>query len=301
VKSVSSNNAVYTFIGSSAASSRASSANPVAGKFNFPNTTQVSASARLPIENSKRPSSELSSNPKPLLASAQPLLLGFTQTDIPNNTHTPISCSASTGQLSGALEIPCIASNLHGTNQPSANNCQSSSVLDSTNKVDAADKVGSISTNNSTETSRPMLGGPSIDRMPQAINFITEDPLLSSGPSTRSRRKPLCSPLKPQRPAKSTRKNKATSLKQRHASLQNFYRTACTDFQALQQPVDQSTEIEFVEKFLQGMTYQKARDILRNELVQTHRSRVREAGKIEIICTFKDVGEALKSAGLVPK
>jgi hypothetical protein len=59
------------------------------------------------------------------------------------------------------------------------------------------------------------------------------------------------------------------------------------------------TEMEFVGAFLKGLRETKQRDVLVKELQKAHQCCTGKDGRVEIICEWEDVAEALVKAGLV--
>jgi hypothetical protein len=60
-------------------------------------------------------------------------------------------------------------------------------------------------------------------------------------------------------------------------------------------------EIDFVALFIKGIRESKTRQKLVNELQLIHPCRMKKDGKMEILCEWGDVREALVSAGLVER
>lgn len=88
-------------------------------------------------------------------------------------------------------------------------------------------------------------------------------------------------------------------LEQSNRSMREYYAKANSMYQALQD-VDTSFDfdVHFVGAFLRGIESVKARDKLVDELRQLHPSKVMENKRIDIMCEWEDVEDAIHRAGL---
>jgi hypothetical protein len=83
--------------------------------------------------------------------------------------------------------------------------------------------------------------------------------------------------------------------------LKTYLDKATTKWMSFPAPKDQKLEIQFIALFIKGIEDERKREILISELQQQHQSRTKKDGKVEILCKWKDVGQGLKEAGLIPK
>ena len=94
-------------------------------------------------------------------------------------------------------------------------------------------------------------------------------------------------------PAKLPRLNQGTG------TLKNYLKSTNTIFQSLPSPKDQRFEIEFIATFINGVREPDQKQALVEELQQQYQSRTKKDGKVEILCAWKEVGEVMKSSGLL--
>jgi hypothetical protein len=99
----------------------------------------------------------------------------------------------------------------------------------------------------------------------------------------------------------STTSAKRTRLHQGTVNLKAYLNKANRIFGTLPEPLEQKVEIEFIASFIKGMSDEKDRKILIEELQQEHQSRTKKDGRIEILCQWNDVGDVMENTGLLEK
>lgn len=91
---------------------------------------------------------------------------------------------------------------------------------------------------------------------------------------------------------------KIPKLSQNHSSYIKYHQKANEIFKALPNK-DTKLEIEFVNAFIRGITTERSREKLVDELQQIHPSRNKKDGKVEILCDWEDVLGGMRQAGML--
>ena len=92
---------------------------------------------------------------------------------------------------------------------------------------------------------------------------------------------------------------KLPRLHQGTGTFKNYLNKVDSIYQAFGWPKEKKFEIEFIAAFIKGVRDADTREALVEELQQQHQSRTKKDGKVEILCAWEDVGDAMRSAGLL--
>lgn len=79
--------------------------------------------------------------------------------------------------------------------------------------------------------------------------------------------------------------------------LKTYFANAAAAFYSTSK--DKTKEVEFITAFLKGFREAKQREIVVKELQKVHPCWTGKRGTVEIICEWKDVGEAMRKIGLI--
>ena len=166
----------------------------------------------------------------------------------------------------------------------------------SSTKVDAIE-CGSTTTSamNSLSSAQTLAARKAIDTASHGTTTqcASKTTVVMRRPTTRSRRKALELTTSNSQVA-----SKPLRLSQGNGSLETYLLNSSSIFSTLPNSGPQF-QIDFVALFVKGIRDSKAREKLVNELQLIHPSKMKKDGKMEILCEWDDVSDALRSARLI--
>ncbi|KAI1003576.1 hypothetical protein K3495_g4636 [Podosphaera aphanis] len=131
----------------------------------------------------------------------------------------------------------------------------------------------------------------SVPRLPErGIQLRLKDASVNRRPNTRGQLKSLENSLH-----NGPGSTGLPKLNQGTNQLKHYYEYASSTLALVSSPTEQF-EIDFVNSFINGIISPKISEKLVGQLQQTHPSKQKKDGRVEILCSWFDLGEAIKKA-----
>ncbi|RKF58724.1 hypothetical protein OnM2_065031 [Erysiphe neolycopersici] len=111
---------------------------------------------------------------------------------------------------------------------------------------------------------------------------------------TRRERKAIKQTIQVSRPTNTVEESKLPRLSQGRVQLKLYYEQA-DSIRSSSDISEEQLETEFVNSFIKGISNYKAREKLTGQLQQIHPSKQKKDGRVEILCSWAELGEAIKT------
>ncbi|POS86813.1 hypothetical protein EPUL_001264 [Erysiphe pulchra] len=111
---------------------------------------------------------------------------------------------------------------------------------------------------------------------------------------TRRERKAIKQTIQSSRPTNTIEESKLPRLSQGRVQLKLYYEQA-DSIRSSSVSSEEQFETEFVNSFIRGISNYKAREKLTGQLQQIHPSKQKKDGRVEILCSWAELGEAIKT------